>query len=236
MQKHIENSLNKANNYKSNIDNEVLNIDGMTGVKTRHLYNNLCSLDNIRYLEIGSWKGSSICSAMSNNNITCLCIDNWCKFEGSGANDLKEYFGENINDTFSVKKEFINNFNKCKGSNNAKYIENNCWDICVNEIGKFNIYMYDGEHSEKSHFLALKYYLPCLDKEFIYIIDDWNWYSVQTGMYNSIIDNSCEIIYKTEIFTNDKQHPKWGNGEGIRAGKHGDWHNGICIFILRKPI
>ena len=33
MQKHIENSLNKANNYESNIDNEVLNIDGMTCVK-----------------------------------------------------------------------------------------------------------------------------------------------------------------------------------------------------------
>ena len=38
----------------------------MTGIKTRHFYNNILNTDDARYLEIGAWKGSSICSAMYN--------------------------------------------------------------------------------------------------------------------------------------------------------------------------
>lgn len=34
-------------------------------------------MNDVRYLEIGTWKGSSICSEMSNNKITCTVIDNW---------------------------------------------------------------------------------------------------------------------------------------------------------------
>lgn len=30
-----------------------------------------------RYLEIGTFRGLSICSAVCNNNTTCVSIDNW---------------------------------------------------------------------------------------------------------------------------------------------------------------
>ena len=45
-------------------------------------------------------------------------------------------------------------------------------DSELNTIGKFNIYMYDGNHSEDSHFKALDHFFPCLDDEFIYLVDD----------------------------------------------------------------
>ena len=45
-------------------------------VKKQDIYNNICSMKDARYLEIGTWKGSSICSAMCNNKMTCLAIDN----------------------------------------------------------------------------------------------------------------------------------------------------------------
>ena len=99
-----------------------------------------------RYLEIGTWKGSSICSAMCNNKMTCVAIDNWSQYRGP-------------------KKIFFENFNKFKGENNATFIEKNCWDIDVSKLGKFNIYMYDGNHTETSHFQALNHYLPCLDDD-----------------------------------------------------------------------
>ena len=50
--KHIEDCLGKTNKYTSNITDEILSIDGMTGKKTRHFYNNLCSMNDARYLEI----------------------------------------------------------------------------------------------------------------------------------------------------------------------------------------
>jgi hypothetical protein len=93
---HIEKSFDNAENNISKITNEILNINGMTGVKTRHFYNNLLNIDDARYLEIGTWKGSSVCSAMCGNKANVICIDNWSEFGGQ-------------------KNEFINNFTRFKG-------------------------------------------------------------------------------------------------------------------------
>ena len=203
---HIENSLIKTNNYESKITDEILKMEGMSGRKTRHFYNNICSMENARYLEIGCWKGSSLCSAMCNNRMSCLGIDNWLTLGGP-------------------KQDFINNFIKFKGSNNASYIEKNCWEIDVSTIGKFNIYMYDGNHTETSHYQALNHYYSCLDDEFIYLVDDWNWEKVKTGTLNSIQDNKLKIEFKKEFFT-DKD-------PGVQQSNN-DWHNGLCIFVLSK--
>ena len=48
-------------------------------------------------------------------------------------------------------------------------------------------------HTEKSHFQALNHYLPCLDDEFIYLVDDWNWQRVKDGTNQAIKENKCEI-------------------------------------------
>jgi hypothetical protein len=69
-----------AENGISKINEDIKQIDGMSGIKTRHFYNNLLSLDDSRYLEIGTWKGSSVCSAMFGNTQKVLCIDNWSEF------------------------------------------------------------------------------------------------------------------------------------------------------------
>ena len=142
---HVLSCLEKTDNLESNLTEEVLNMEGMSGKKTRHFYNNLCSLEKARYLEIGSWKGSSNCSALCNNKLTCLCIDNWSEFGGP-------------------KEEFLQNFNKYKGTNDAQFLERNCWDIRTSSIGRFNIYMYDGDHSEQSQYDALVRYYQALDE------------------------------------------------------------------------
>lgn len=199
----IEDSLKKTDNYESKITDEILKMDGMSGKKTRHFYNNICSMNDTRYLEIGTWKGSSICSAMCNNKMTCTAIDNWSEFGGP-------------------KDEFIINFNKYKGENNATFIEKDCWNIDVNLLGKFNIYMYDGNHTETSHFQALNHYLNCLDNEFIYLVDDWNNETIRNGTLNSIKHKNLEILYQKEIYTESNSNLN-------------DWHNGISIFVLKQP-
>jgi hypothetical protein len=163
-------------------------------------------MEGARYLEIGSWKGSTISAAMCGNSMTCVAIDNWSEFGGP-------------------KNVFMANFDKFKGDNNATFIEKNCWDVDVSGLGKFNIYMYDGNHTETSHYEALNHYLPCLDDEFIYLVDDWNWKNVRNGTLNSIKDNNWEILYQKTIRT--KGNPK----KPYRS----HWHNGISIFVLGSP-
>lgn len=202
----LELFFNNAENNISKIDSYIKEMDGMTGLKTRHFYNNLLSIPNARYLEIGTWKGSSVCSAMCGNSATVLCIDNWSEFGGP-------------------KKEFLANFEKYKGNNNATYIEDDCFTIDVDKIGKYNIYMYDGNHSYHSHYKALKYYIKALENEFILIIDDWNWLDIRDATNNSIFDLNLDILWKKEIRLNDT--------DKTTHDRNG-WWNGIGVFFLKK--
>jgi hypothetical protein len=183
---------------------------GMSGKKTRHFYNNLMNKDDARYLEIGTWKGSSVCSAMCGNKATVVCIDNWSEFGGP-------------------KSEFLTNFNKYKGNNNANFIEQDCFTVDTSHLPKFNIYMYDGNHAEDSHYKALIHYYNCLDTTFIFIVDDWNWKEVRDGTLNSFKQLNLTVLYSREIkTTNDNSCVLWGSPE------QQEWHNGIYVAILQK--
>lgn len=206
----IDKSFEKAANANSKLPEDILDMDGMSGTLTRHLYNNLCEIPDLRYLEIGVWKGSSTCSAMYGNKGTVVAIDNWSEFGGP-------------------KEEFMKNFLKYKGENNATFIESDCFSADISELPKFNIYMYDGNHDQISHYKALNYYYSCLDDVFIYIVDDWNWFDVRNGTYNAIRDNNMEIKYKYEMFTTDDN-----THSVIGSAAQKMWHNGVVVFILEK--
>ena len=202
--KFVEEAFIKAENNISKINQDVLNIDGMTGVKTRHFYNNLLVLEDARYLEIGTWKGSSVCSAMYNNNhAKIVCIDNSSQFG-------------------NVLEEMTCNINKFKGSNdNIIFIPNDCFTIDINSLPhKFNIYMYDGDHKEEDQYKALTYYINILDDVFIYVVDDWNVEHIRTGTKKAIDDLKLKVIYDKEVFAG-------------RDGRDG-WWNGIYISVLEK--
>jgi hypothetical protein len=206
---HIDKSFNDAENSLSKINEEILAMDGMTGNKTRHFYNNIVNMEDARYLEIGTWKGSSVCSAMCGNNATILCIDNWSEFGGP-------------------KEEFLTNYNKFKGSNNAKFIEEDCFKVDTSKLGKYNIYMYDGNHTSDSHYKALEHYLNCFDDIFIYIVDDWNWEGVREGTLSAINKLNLTVLYKKELrLTQD-------NTTTPEPLLRETWWNGIYIAVLKK--
>ena len=198
----IEKAFQNAENNISKITNDIITMEGMSGIKTRHFYNNLLNTEDARYLEIGTWKGSSVCSAMCYNKAKVVCIDNWSEFGGP-------------------KYEFIVNFLKFKGENDAIFIENDCYKVDVSVLPKFNIYMYDGNHTNESHYNALLHYYNCLDDIFIFIVDDWNWEDVRDGTINAIKKLNLKVLYKKEIFT-------------PANSTYDTWWNGIYVAILQK--
>jgi hypothetical protein len=141
---------------------------------------------------------------MCNNSAKITCIDNWSEFGGP-------------------KGEFLENFNNFKANNNADFIESDCFKVDVSKLSKFNIYMYDGNHTENSHYNALLYFLDCLDRTFIFLVDDWNWVDVRNGTRNAIKKLNLKIMYEKEIFTSDLNKPEPLN-----------WWNGIYIVVLQK--
>jgi hypothetical protein len=202
LKEHVENAFKKAENNESKITDGILEMHGMTGKKTRHFYNNLLNKEDARYLEIGTWKGSSVCSAMCQNKAKVVCIDNW-----------SEYYGP--------KHEFLANFNTYKGENDATFIEQDCYKVDISQLPKFNIYMYDGNHTQDSHYKALVHYYDCLDDMFVFIVDDWNWQEVRDGTFDSFKHLNLKVLYEKEIFTP-------GNGT-LET-----WWNGIYVAILQK--
>ena len=206
----VEKSFENADKLESKIDFFIKTMPGMSGIKTRHFYSNLGSHEGVRYLEIGTWAGSSICSFMCGNKSSCVCVDDWSQFNGP-----KDYFTAC--------------FNNYKGENDATFIESDCWNVDPTTLNKFNVYMYDGSHDENSHHKALSHFLPCLEDEFIYIVDDWNHPPVRVGTKRALETNNLDVLYEKEIFT-DKN-------PGVQQGSElNDWHNGIVVYILRKQI
>jgi hypothetical protein len=209
LKEHIELSFRNAENGISKITSDIISMDGMSGIKTRHFYNNLLNKNNMRYLEIGTWKGSSVCSAMYMNTAIVVCMDNWSEFGGP-------------------KDEFLLNFNKYK-CENATFIESDCFNFDISSLPTFNIYMYDGPHEENDHYRALTHYYNCLDDTFIFIVDDWNWKKVRDGTIKSLKELNLSVLYERDIrTTHDNSHPVFGSKEQL------DWHNGIYVAILKK--
>ena len=210
-QEHIQKSFELAEKNISKCSSEILSMEGMSGSRTRHFYNNLLNFKDARYLEIGTWKGSSVCSAMFGNSASVTCIDNWAEFNGP-------------------KEEFLQNFNKFKGENNASFIEQDCFTVDVSKLPKFNIYLYDGDHKEICHYKALTHFIDCMDDKFMFIIDDWNWKNVRDGTQKAIEDLKLKILFYLQYKTTfNDTHVMHGSPQQLL------WHNGICIFVLEKP-
>jgi hypothetical protein len=199
-------AFNNQTNTKHLFTNYVANMQGMSGKMYRYWINNFISFeDNPRYLEVGSWIGSTACSAMVGNKLSLTCIDNWSQFDGK-------------------KDIFLKNIEKCINSEiNFKLVEMDFREVDYTSIGKFSVYLFDGPHTEKDQYDGIRLALPALDETFTLIVDDWNWEQVQNGTIQAInefqVNVHCSITIKTP---NNPAH--------IRS----DWHNGYFIALCSK--
>jgi len=217
---HLLNCFDNAENFESKLIAEIFALTGMTGVNTKHFYNNLLELEDARYLEIGCYMGSSTCAAMYGNNAQITCIDNWHDFI---SNEL-----DNGVDKTGPIQTFLDNVNKYKGDNKLQFFNEDCFAIDANKLGKFNIYLFDGDHSYESQYKALTYYINNMDNTFILLVDDWNWDDVREGTFDAIRDLNLKIEWKKEIrMTQNNAHTPPDIA-------HATWWNGICVCILTK--
>ena len=211
----IENSFKKSDSNITKLSDEIFKLEGMTGRKTRILYNTLLEevskFTDVRYLEIGAWYGSSTCSALYNNNINyCTVIDMWNEFGGS-----KTILSNNIS---SLCPNIIDKVTIIDGNSfNQENIN------LAKEKGKYNVYLYDGCHQPESHVKALTQYINLMDDVFIYIVDDLNWPEhVYKPTYKAFELLGLQILYKEEVFTNyDKE-------------RHQSYWNGVGVYVLKK--
>jgi hypothetical protein len=203
---------------RSGVDPGVLAIDGMSGRRYRHFINNLIGMiPDAHYLEIGTWSGSTLCAAINGNAVKATAIDNWSQFHAWAE----------IGGPKTMLKENLKRFRT--GQAYVSLIESDFRAVDYGALGPFNVYLFDGPHDRIDQYDGLRLPQPCLEQDFVYIVDDWNWASVRNGTRAAIESVGVTVLYSLEIRSSlDDSHP-------TPSRQDSDWHNGYCIAVLRKP-
>ena len=208
---HTEQSLINSDANVSKLTQQILDLEGYSGNKTRHFYNNICSLEGANYLEVGTWKGSSFISAIYKNKINPIAVDNWSEFNGP-------------------KEVFFSNVRKFAPESKYDFIEKDSFQIEVADfpesISEIDIYLYDGCHTYDCQKNGITHFYEFFSKYFIIMVDDWrdddSWSQVLRGTWDGINEKGI-IVHKQYERTSFQE----------RAGRQDYW-NGIGIFICEK--
>lgn len=214
---HVEQALNRAQIFESKIDCPLHETKGMSGVKTRHFYNNLCSLElpdrPLRYLEVGCYTGSSLCASLyKNSHVEAWAYDNFSEFDGP-------------------VDQFQSNIQKFIPDAVLDFRSQDFFSADLSELrNKIDIYLYDGPHEREEHKKAIVKGWPALASQSVILIDDWNWSWVREGTYQGFIDVRANIIKSWEI-----RHT-WDNSHTPEGTRDIEFWNGIGIFVIDKDL
>lgn len=224
---HVERSIALAKKHVSRLSKFQLEIDGMSSYKNRHLFNNLCAPcqpDIFRYLEIGSWKGSTFCAAIFNNDVDATSIENFSEFIDTS------FKGERVHPKFAFKRNLDDTLINSISTPKITLIEKDSFSVDVNSLGKFDIYFYDGEHSFDNHVKAFTYFNPCLKDVFITVVDDYQQtpgHPVYEATKKAFADLKYNVVKDWYLY-----EPTGSTVQGAMDG----WWNGLYIAVVRKNV
>ena len=107
------------------------------------------------------------------------------------------------------------------GAAEFRLIERDFRDIDFAGQGRFNVYLFDGPPSTANQRDGLTMALPALDSEFVFIVGGWNQAGLREGIRRTIKQLGLSIAYAIEIET---------------PADDTDWHGGMFIAVLTKPV
>jgi hypothetical protein len=203
----------------------VEDLPGMSGRKTRLLYNALCRDVGTRYLEVGSYQGSTLVSALYGNigeSIqSAVAIDNFCEFDGTREKldaNLKAHLPSQALDDGVVRLV------------NKDAFEVQASDLA--DAGPFDVFVYDGAHDYRSHRRAVTHFADVLADTCVFLVDDYNWAEVRQGTADGLDDlrktHGFEVVFEHTVrLTQANEHTP------MPLAKESFW-NGIAIFVLSR--
>tara|TARA_R110001592_G_scaffold347883_1_gene641668 strand:- start:1287 stop:2018 length:732 start_codon:yes stop_codon:yes gene_type:complete len=228
----LSQSLEKARLEESNLSdgteiaNFILKMFGMSGKKWRHFLNNLASIDNVRYAEVGSHTGSTLCAAIyKNTNIQKIStLDNWSQFSDENT---KNALIQNVSATASMS-----GYDEEKIDSTISLFEGDFNVFDFSELKPIDIYFFDGPHKEEDQYNGIVKAHDSLADIAIILVDDWNWGGPKRGTNKALKTLGLTVHHRCEIFTYPETYDsKTG---AINRFQNSDWHNGVAMFIVSK--
>ena len=226
-------SLARAQMNKSNLPDKIIDFEPMWSCpKMRHFLNNLCSHEEVVYFECGVARGSTLISALYDNNTTAYACDLWLEEKlGTGSRDI---FNQNC-------EQFSENLKK----SNMTFFNGSCWDIVEQHQDKFspkpNVFFYDAGHSIEDHRRAVSHFLPVLSDDFLMIVDDFADHRVCSGTLQGldqlVKSDDVRLINSVQLLGIPPHAFIWNEGDRKPETTWSDnerWGNGIWIGLFRK--
>ena len=211
-------SIDNASLHTTSFVESGYDVEGLSSNKIRHLLNNLCSYEDVKYLEIGVYNGSTFCAAIQNNDLIAYACDTWEDKNIKPFRDKIEW-----NNVEGSLETFISNVEKY-GTNDSEIniLQGDCRSIQQKNIHhKINLIFYDGNHDYDVQKESLTNLLNYVDDKFILVIDDCNFDGVVDSVDQFINTNKLTTIFKRLILTTELEDEQ-------------SWWNGIYLLVLEK--
>ena len=208
-------SINASACGVSNFDESTFDISGLSSNRVRHLLNSLCSNEGIKYLEIGSYLGSTFCAAIEGNELEAYAVDNWATDNLQPAENETEIERASYQD-------FRENAKRYKGDSKVRIINADCKNLVPEDLNsKVNLVFYDGDHSYDGQLESLQTIKDLVEDTFILILDDANFAGVVESAEQFVRQNNFSILFEQKLLN------------AIESDRM--WWNGLHILVLQTP-
>ena len=130
----------------------------------------------------------------------------------------------------NFRDQCVANLERFRGRSRVRVIEQDCFEVDPGELGRYDLYLYDGGHHEDQHYRAIVAFHPYLDDEAVVLVDDWNWRPVRNGTERALAEIPFEILLRHEITA--PESPREEDGKIVQDPR--SWWNGLACFVLRR--
>jgi predicted O-methyltransferase YrrM len=195
-------------------DEIVERVSGFTTAGELAVLNLAASMlaDGEAYLEVGTYKGRSICAALLDapTDRPFVSVENFTEFGMVGAD---------------ARSELMANLEHyAKGHEAFRLLDGDCFAVLTRPgavLGPVGVYFYDGAHTGMAHFLALGVVEPLLADEALVLVDDASWPMVRATTLRYV-----------------RAHAGWSVLRSIDAATDHDprWANGLMILRYVRPV
>jgi predicted O-methyltransferase YrrM len=167
--------------------------------------------DGESYLEVGTYKGRSICAALLDAppGRQFVSVENFTEFGMVGN---------------AARTELMSNLDHYAGGQiTFRLVDGDCFAVLARPgvvDRPVGVYFYDGAHTGMAHYLALGVVEPLLADEALVLVDDATWPMVRDATLRYVV-----------------RHPGWSVLTCIDAATDHDprWANGLMILRYLRP-
>ncbi len=223
----VNRAIRNANKHESKLTAFHQQVEGMSSVKGRHLLNNLGAVvatgHRTRYLEVGSWRGSTLCATTFGNDIDALAIDNFSQFADMSFGNDKRHPRDAATQNLQLSRLFS------KPAFDAALIDGDCFKVDPTQLGLFDLYLYDGEHTYDAHYRAFTHFAPALQDTFITVVDDYK------PLPEDGTHQATEAAFRDLGWKVKQDWFLFDECDGTDMGRQRDgWWNGLRVSVVSK--